>query len=577
MNAGFMSIDTQTNSLLARGAALTGISIAIDENEAYYIPVAHSSGINCQLQTVLDILKPIIQDPEILKIGQNLKYDYQVFKNYNLHLNGIAFDTMIAAYLLDPGKRTYDLDVLAYEWLEADVTPFSQIVNEKKGETFADVPISEAAIYAAEVVCIPLLVKKKLEPELEEKKCTRLFKEIEMPLVSVLADLEWHGILVDTVLLKELSKEYTSALSELSEEIYKLAGMQLNLNSPKQIGEVLFNKLQLPAFKKTKNGSHSTSVDILEKLAPDYPIVQKILDYRELQKLLSTYIDALPDQILSQTGRVHSNFNQTIAATGRLSSTNPNLQNIPVRTDGSKRIREAFIAKEGFRLVSADYSQIELRILAHLSNDPFLIDAFINDQDIHTQTASAIFSVFPEMVTSEMRRTAKTINFGLMYGMGPINLSRQLNISFTEAKIFIDKYFEQFPTIKNFMESTIIKARELGFTETLLGRKRYHPEINAKNRNVREAAERTAINTPVQGTAADIIKLAMIQIHEEIGVCCKDAKMLLQVHDELVFEVPENQAEKFYTWVIQKMSNAYSLIVPLKVDGAIGKNWSEAH
>ena len=577
-SAGYMCIDTQTTGLIPRAAQLIGIAISLDDTEAVYIPVGHLEVMhNCNLQSVLDLLQEVIENPAIAKIGQNLKYDYQVFKNYGIQFNGITFDTMIAAYVIDPGKRTFDLEVLVAEWLEMDTTLFSQIVNEKKGETFADLPVNKAAVYVAEIVCLPFLLKKKLEVVLAEKNCQKLFTEIEMPLVHVLADLEWQGMLIDTGLLESLSKEYTSVLTGLSEEVYLLAGEQLNLNSPKQIGEILFDKLQLPAPKKTKSGTHSTSVDILEKLAPDYPIVQKILDCREVQKLLSTYIDALPQQILAQSGRVHSSFNQTVAITGRLSSTNPNLQNIPVRTDGSKRIREAFIAKPGFVLVSADYSQVELRILAHLSKDSFLIQAFVNDQDIHTQTASAIYGTFPELVTAEMRRTAKTINFGLMYGMGPINLSRQLGISFGEAKIFIDKYFEQFPTIKNFMETTIKGARELGYTETLLGRKRYHPEINAQNRTIREAAERTAINTPVQGTAADIIKIAMVNIHKDINDFYKDARMLLQVHDELVFEVPESQSDAFCSWVIGKMSTAYELIVPLKVDGGIGENWSTAH
>jgi DNA polymerase-1 len=564
--------------LIPRAAQLIGITIALSENEAVYIPLGHKEvANNCDLSAVLNCLKIIIENPDITKIGHDLKYDYQVFKNYGIHLNGITFDTMIAAYLLDPGKRTFELEVLVSEWLEMDTTLLSQIVNEKKGNTIADLAVHDAACYAAEMVCLPFLLKKKLEIALAEKKCQKLFAEIEMPLVHVLADLEWQGMLIDTVLLESLSKEYSASLSALSQEVYLLAGEQLNLNSPKQIGEILFDKLHLPAPKKTKSGTHSTSVDILEKLAPEYPIVQKILDCREVQKLLSTYIDALPQQILVQSGRVHSSFNQTVAATGRLSSTNPNLQNIPVRTDGSKRIRQAFIAKPGFLLVSADYSQIELRILAHLSKDPFLIQAFENDQDIHTQTASAIYGTFPEFVTPEMRRTAKTINFGLMYGMGPINLSRQLGISFGEAKIFIDKYFEQFPTIKNFMDSTIKDARVLGYTQTLLGRKRYHPEINSQNRTIREAAERTAINTPVQGTAADIIKIAMINIHNELDKLYCDARMLLQVHDELVFEVPQSQSEGFHNWIINKMSTAYKLIVPLKVDGGIGKNWSEAH
>jgi DNA polymerase-1 len=494
-------------------------------------------------------------------------------------MQGLSFDTMIAAYLLDSGKREYDLEILFPEFLNTEITSINTLIPSanKSGLTINDLPIEKVASWAAERACAPLALLEKLQPLLIEKKCDTLFNTVEMPLVAVLGDLEWHGIRVDTELLKTLSVTYGAQLQALSDEIYALAGESLNLNSPKQIGEVLFDKLLIPAAKKTKSGGHSTSFEVLEKLAPDYPIVQKILDYRELQKLLSTYIDSLPAQILVNSGRIHSSFNQTIAATGRLSSTNPNLQNIPIRSELGKKIREAFIAADGYVLISADYSQIELRILAHLSRDPLLIQAFTDDQDIHTQTASAIYKIFPELVTSEMRRVAKTINFGLMYGMGPINLSRQLGISFGEAKLFIETYFQQFPTIKQYMESTIVSARQLGFSETLLGRRRYLPEINASNKNIREAAERTAINTPVQGTAADIIKIAMINIHRELSGFCGDAKMLLQVHDELVFEVPEKDAESMKLWIIEKMSSAYALNVPLKVEAGFAVNWGMAH
>ncbi len=573
-----ISIDTQTTNLLPRAAELVGISIALDEKEAFYVPVGHREGANLPLETVLNSLKTAIESPHVQKTGQNLKYDYQVLKNYGLCMAGISFDTMIAAYLLDPGKRQYDLDILAAEWLKMEVSPVKELIGkENTGKTFADVPLQKAAEYAGETVCITLALMKVLSPLLSERNCRDLFDKVELPLVTVLGDLEWHGMLIDTEFLKNLSIEYHGVLDKLTEEIYGMAGGPLNLNSPKQIGEVLFEKLSLPGSKRTKNGSHSTNVDVLEKLAPDYPVVARILEHREVQKLLSTYIDALPAQIFQGSGRVHSSFNQTVAATGRLSSTNPNLQNIPVRTDAGKRIREAFIAADDNVLLSADYSQIELRILAHLSKDPFLIDAFLADKDIHAQTASAIYGIYPEMITPEMRRAAKTINFGLMYGMGPVNLSRQLGISFNEARTFIEAYFRQFPTVKEYMESTIEKARQYGYTETLLGRRRYLPEINAKNRNIREAAERTAINTPVQGTAADIIKLAMIDIHKDLPDVCGGARMLLQVHDELVFELPEREVDTFKEWVIGKMSSAYKLSVPLKVDVGIGRNWSEAH
>ena len=576
--AGTVCFYTVTQEDTPRAASLIGIAVALDEKESVYIPVTSSTDAPRNAPCAfLEMMKPLFENPAILKTGHNLKSDYQVLKNYEINLKGISFDTMIAAYLIDPGKRASDLDSLVQQWLETERAVTADIAKSKKDKTLAGITPESLSVYAGETVCAIAQLRIKLEPVMTSNECMKLFREIEMPLVAVLAELEWHGMLIDTTLLKSMSEEYAAVLKGISDEVYQLAGMEFNINSPKQVGEVLFDKLQLPAVKKTKSGTHSTSVDILEKLAEKFPVVQKILDYREVQKLLSTYIDALPQQILPCSGRVHSSFNQTVTATGRLSSTNPNLQNIPVRTDAGKRIREAFIAKPGFVLVSADYSQIELRILAHLSKDHFLRQAFLNDEDIHTQTASAIFGTFPELVTPDMRRAAKTINFGLMYGMGPINLARQLGISFGEARNFIDTYFAQFPTIKTFMESTIQRARETGYTETLFGRRRYHPEINASNRNIREAAERTAINTPVQGTAADIMKIAMIQIQDEIDTVCKDAKMLLQVHDELVFEVPENDADTFCKWAVTKMSSACTLDVPLKVDGAVGMNWSIAH
>jgi DNA polymerase-1 len=414
------------------------------------------------------------------------------------------------------------------------------------------------------------------KPIIEERKQASLFNDIEMPLVSVLAEMEWEGVTIDTALLSRLSKEYTEKLGDISAAIYAIAGEEFNLNSPKQISEILFTKLNLPKSKKTKTGL-STDVDALEKLEGSHPIVSKLLEYREAQKLLSTYIDALGPQVLPESGRLHTSFNQAVTATGRLSSTGPNLQNIPVRTEAGKIIREAFIAPPDHLLLSADYSQIELRILAHVSKDPFLVQSFHDDKDIHTQTASAIYGVFPEMVTPEMRRAAKTINFGLMYGMGPINLSRQLRISFRDAQAFIDSYFSQFPTIKSYMTTSTEKARSCGYSETLLGRRRYLPEINSQNRQVREAAERTAINTPIQGTAADIIKIAMVRIESAKKESGLNFKMLLQVHDELVFEVHKNDAEKLKIWACGMMSNAYALDVPIKVDAGIGKNWSEAH
>ncbi|KMQ51436.1 DNA polymerase I [Chitinispirillum alkaliphilum] len=572
----FVSIDTQTTSLLPRAAQLAGISLAVEEENGIYIPLGHKSGSNLDIQSVLDELRDIIEDREILKIGQNLKYEMQVFRNYGIHMRGAGFDTMIAAYLIDPGKRQYDLDLLVPEWLELEVTPFVSIVGKDKSRTVADVEIDKVAQYAAEIVCLPLLLREKLKPLLIERNCLGLFEDIELPLIQVLADVEWQGIKIDTELLSSLSKQFSEEIETISGEIFSLAGEEFNLNSPKQIADLFFGKMGLPGGKKTKSGAFSTNVEVLEKLSERYSIVQKLLDYREKKKLLSTYIDSLPAQIYPQSSRVHTSFNQAVTATGRLSSTNPNLQNIPIRTENGRKIRDAFVAEQGKLLVAADYSQIELRILAHLSDDTFLVEAFKNDQDIHTQTAAAIYSVHPELVTSQMRRVAKTINFGLMYGMGPVNLSKQLKISFGEARKFIETYFHQFPAIRNYMDTAIENARLTGYTETLLGRRRYLPEISASNRNVREAAERTAINTPVQGTAADIIKIAMIRIAENI---CQwpGAHMLLQVHDELIFEIPENRAREFALWISEVMANAFTLKVPLKVDTGTGKHWGDAH
>lgn len=576
--AGEMAIDIRCTSDQARGNELVGLAIAVPEKETVYIPIAHTNTSNIELSKVLSCLKEVFQSSKIKKSGYNLKNFFQILKNQGISLHGLWFDVMIAAYLIDSGKRDYDIDILVSEYLGEDVGKVDSILGSGKSKiSYKEVPVDIVCVYSGRIASAILALSEIFDAKLQETNCKTLFESIEMPLISVLGDLEWHGVKIDVQLLKKLSSEYSLELNRLSESIYEFAGEKLNLNSPKQIAEVLFGKLAIPVVMKTKGGAQSTSVEVLEKLAPDYPIVQKILEYREIQKLLSTYIDALPLQIFPESGRVHTSFNQAVTATGRLSSTNPNLQNIPVRTEMGKRIREAFIASDDKVLISADYSQIELRVLAQLSNDPFLIQAFNEDRDIHALTASAIYGVFPEMVTAEMRRTAKTINFGLMYGMGPINLSRQLGISFAEAKKFIDEYFLQFPFIKKYIENSIENARKLGYTETLLGRRRFIPEINSANRNIREAAERTAINTPVQGSAADIIKLAMINIQREIQDICADARMILQVHDELVFEVPQEEAERVRLWVIEKMSAAYPLVVPLRVDAGIGCNWRIAH
>lgn len=555
-----------------------GLAIALDETRVWYIPTGHLAWDTIPPETVYTQLKEVLESPDIYKTGHNLKQEIHFASRHGVSLRGLTFDTMIAAYLLDPGKRDYDCAGLVDQWLmrgiDSTASLFGSGRQRRNGE---EIPVEEAGRVVSGLAAAVISLEKKLRAPLHERNSMELYETIEMPLVPVLAGMERQGIRIDIPYLGELSEEYAERAVAISRKLYDMAGEEFNINSPKQIGEVLFDRLGLPAPKKTKTGAHSTSVVVLEKLADEYPIARKILDYRELQKLLSTYIDALPAQAVPPLNRVHTSFNQTVTATGRLSSTDPNLQNIPVRSEDGKRIRNAFIPAEDMVLVSADYSQIELRILAHLSDDPFLKQAFEEDRDIHTQTASAIYQIFPEMVTPEMRRAAKTINFGLMYGMGPINLARQLGIPFTEARSFIDAYFQQFPTIKRYMESTIESARKLGYTETLLGRRRYLPEIAASNRVIREAAERTAINTPVQGTAADIIKIAMIAIDRTLTDQFPAARMLLQVHDELVFEIDEEHAVTFCEWVKESMSGAYGLSVPLKVDAGIGKNWNEAH
>jgi DNA polymerase-1 len=575
---GRVSIDTETTSTAPRGAEIVGVSLAVEETEAFYVPLGHVAGDNLPLEKALNLLKPMLESAAVKKIGQNLKYDCQIFKNYNVILAGIEFDCMIAAYLIDPGKRQYNLDRLAEKYLACATTPIEKLIGKGwEQKSFAATDIGEAASYSGEDVVLPLRLQKLLEPQLTDRSLEELFRTIEIPLVSVLAELEWQGVLIDTTLLKKLSIIYKTRMEAITAEVWKLAGKEFNLNSPKQVSDVLFHDLKLPRSKKTKVGSFETNFDVLEKLADDFPIARKILDHREVAKLLSTYIDALPLAVNPASGRLHTSFNQTVTATGRLSSTGPNLQNIPVRTEDGRRIREAFIASPGCTLVSADYSQIELRILAHLSKDPQLTGAFLEDKDIHVQTAAAIYLSAPELVTDEMRRAAKTINFGLMYGMGPVNLARQLGISFSNAQKFIEVYFSQFPNVKQYLDSTVESARERGYTETMFGRRRYLPELNSDNHNIRTGAERIAINTPIQGSAADIIKIAMIDIAVSIPKVNKQAKMLLQVHDELVFEVPIADAKAFAKWVANKMSSVTKLSVPLKVDTGIGENWSNAH
>jgi len=573
-----LCIDTETTSTDARQARLVGISLAWQADVGYYIPLAHQQGTNAPLEQALELLRPILSDHSIAKVGQNLKYDYQVFKNYAIELNGIAFDCMVAAYLIEPGTRQYGLNELAMQYLHQSITPIETLIGKKgkNQKSFATVPIQDAAAYAVEDVVIPLQLKPIFEEKLQKRGVRQLFEEIELPLVRVLADMEYAGIAIDTRRLESLQVQYKESLQETEEKIFELAGESFNLNSPKQVAAVFFDKLGLPHARKTKTG-YSTDVDTLQKLAAEYPIAELLLQYRETSKLLSTYIEALPLAINPASKRVHTSFTQTIAATGRLSSIHPNLQNIPIRTQAGARIREAFVSGKNMQLVAADYSQIELRLLAHFSEDPTLLEAFNADTDIHAQTAAAMYGIAISDVSSQQRRSAKTINFGLMYGMGPVRLSAQLGISFGEARDFIDLYFKQFPKVLCFIESAKERARSSEYCETLFGRRRYLPDINSSNRRLRESAERIAVNMPVQGTAADIIKKAMIQIHRQLPDAFADCTMLLQVHDELIFEIPDAQVDQFIPWVRERMEQSIKLAVPLKVDVGAGGNWRQAH
>ncbi len=575
--AGFVSVDTETTSLEKVSAELVGISLAIHPDTGYYIPVGHREGTNFPLELALALLKPVFENESIAKIGQNLKYDYQIFKNYGIKLANISFDTMIAAYVADPTARNFSLDELANRFLNQPTIPIDQLIGKGKTQiSFADVPVEKAAIYAAEDAILPLRLKALLEPQLIAKKMDGLFATIEMPLVPVLAEMEYAGIAIDTDHLKNLSVDYAKIVASALADVYEIAGEEFNLNSTQQLGKILFEKLGLPHGKKTKTG-YSTDVDVLTELARDHEIARRILVYREKQKLLSTYIDAIPTKISPKTGRLHGSFNQTVAATGRLSSTEPNLQNIPVRTIDGRRIREAFVAKAGCSIIAADYSQIELRLLAHFSQDPVLVEAFHEGLDIHRQTAAKIYGVPSAGVSDEMRRAAKTINFGLMYGMGAFKLAGELNISVPEAKRFIDSYFEQFPTILAFMKGSVQNAKDHGYTETLFGRKRYLPELEASNKMIRENAERIAVNTPVQGSAADIVKVAMITLQHKIETEHLPITMMVQVHDELLFEVETDRAEEMRAIVTEIMEKACPLSVPVKVDSQIAANWSAAH
>ena len=569
----YLAIDTETTSVAPFSAKLVGISLCFDAEKAYYIPLGHKTGKQLDKQETLDALQPILKNETIKKLGHNIKYDMEVLSNYGISVDGIAGDSMLAAYVLDPTGGSKSLKFLVPAHLGKEMQNFEEILG-KDHKTFEDVDINFAANYAGDDALYTFQLNKILEKKLKEQNLLDLYQNIEVPLLTVLVQMETFGTYIDCAKLKKLSQKLQADLKALEQQIYILAGEEFNINSTKQLQQILFHKLQLPVVKRTKTGI-STDSEVLEELARKFEIAQKLLDFRTISKLLSTYIDALPLLVNEKTGRIHTSFNQTITATGRLSSSNPNLQNIPAKGKYAKIIREAFTAqKPGWEILAADYSQIELRILAHLSGDPELSQAFKDGKDIHTATAAVVNNVPMDKVTDEMRSAAKTINFGIIYGMSDFGLSKQLGIKRQAAKEFIDRYFTKYAKVKEFIDKTIAVAREKGYVETMLGRRRSLLDINSPNPNQRQFAERTAINTPVQGTAADMIKVAMINLHKKLAGF--KAKMILQVHDELVLELPKNEVAEVKKIVEEEMRNAIPLDVPIKIDIGVGQSWAEA-
>ena len=576
--AGACAVDLETTGTDQMRAEIVGISLALVPGEAFYVPVRHAEGPNLAPEAALETLRPVLEDPAIGKIGQNIKYDTVVLNRAGVSLRGLVFDTMLASYVINPSGRAHNLDAICMTYLNRKTTPISDLIGTgQKQIGFEEVPVDTARDYACEDADMTLRLQAVLAPKLEEQAVRPLFEEVEMPLAGVLAQMEAAGMAVDVPFLEQMSAALKVTLEGLVEEIYTLADEPFNVNSTRQLGRILFEKLGLPPGRKTKTG-YSTDQTVLEKLAHKHPLPARLLDYRELMKLQSTYVEVLPRLVHPETGRIHASFNQAVTATGRLSVSDPNLQNIPVRTELGREIRKAFVPQEpGWMMMAADYSQIELRIMAHLSGDDALIAAFESGADIHRHTASLVFNLLPEFVTEEMRERAKTVNFGVIYGMGPFGLASRLGLSIAEARAFIDLYFATYPGVRAYTERTVEAARETGYVTTLLGRRRYVPEIVSTNRRTREFAERTAVNTPVQGAASDMIKVAMIRIAE--GLCTGGfrTKMVLQVHDELVFEVPEDEIEPVRKLVQTEMAGALDLVVPVEVEVGTGQNWLEAH
>ncbi|RJP74520.1 MAG: DNA polymerase I [Candidatus Abyssobacteria bacterium SURF_17] len=595
--AGSLSIDFETTSTDPMRAKLVGISIALEPRLAHYIPVGHSVSpaddahkdekddlfaqapppqLNCKL--VLDRLGPVLEDEAIKKTGQNIKYEMVILARNGIELSGVDFDTMVASYLLNPSKQSHNLDQLALEFLNYRKIPIDKLIGKGAGQKTMDaVDINEVAEYCCEDADITLRLRNVLEPMLKEKGLYELFEKVELPLMKVLAKMERAGVRVDVGVFRDLSERLAKQLGELEQQIHALAGCKFNINSTQQLGKILFEEMNLPYGRKTKTG-YSTDMAVLEKLAVEHELPKSVLEYRTLSKLKSTYIDALPSLVNPETGRIHTSFNQTITATGRLSSSEPNLQNIPIRSELGREIRRAFVPSDNRSvLMSADYSQIELRILAHLSGDEELSRAFNEGLDVHDQTSSKMFRVPIDQVTLEMRRKAKVANYGILYGISAARLAADVGIKLEEAKGFIENYFTIFPRVKGYLDSMVEEARRVGYVTTIMNRRRYIPDINSQNYGVRGFAERTAINTPIQGSAADLIKMAMIQIDERLAAMSLRSKMILQVHDELVFEVPLEDLEKTKQMVKETMETAYPLSVPIVADVRIGRNWLEAH
>jgi DNA polymerase-1 len=581
--AGCFAFDTETTSLDYTVARIVGVSFAVQPGQAAYVPLAHDyPGAPEQLErtAVLRQLQPLLESREIKKIGHHIKYDRNVLSNHEIKLDGIGYDTMLESYVLDSTAIRHDMDSVALKYLGHCTIKYEDVAGKgRKQLSFNEVPLEMAAPYAAEDADITLRLHLAMWPQLTaEQGLEAIFRDIEIPLVTVLSDMEQAGVAIDTGMLARQSRELARRIVDIEQEAHREAGQPFNLGSPKQIQGLLYDKLQLPVLARTPTGAPSTAESVLAELALDYPLPRLILDYRSLSKLKSTYTDRLPEQVSPATGRVHTSYHQAVAATGRLSSSDPNLQNIPVRTEEGRRIRQAFVARKGCVLLAADYSQIELRIMAHLSADDGLLGAFAAGEDVHRATAAEVFGVEPAAVSNEQRRSAKAINFGLIYGMSAFGLARQLGIARGAAQEYIDRYFERYPGVQEYMEATRARAREQGYVETVFGRRLYLPDIRARNAQLRQAAERTAINAPMQGTAADIIKRAMIDLHRwQTRQRSLDVTMIMQVHDELVFEVKQADAEAAGKEIRTRMAAAADLAVPLVVDIGTGANWDEAH